>query len=69
MKQQNNRKRVGRHQQILAEWDDLAKEERLYKKLKRGKISQEEYDRQMYGDDSKGKGVSGDVDSDIDDIE
>ena len=59
------KKRVGRHQRILEEWDDLAKEERLHKKLKRGKITQEEYDRQMFGDSVKKGG--GDVD--IDDMD
>lgn len=59
------KKRVGRHQRILEEWDDLAKEERLHKKLKRKKITQEEYDKQMYGDSvNKGKD-----DVDIDDMD
>mmetsp|Transcript_4431 Transcript_4431/g.6775 ORF Transcript_4431/g.6775 Transcript_4431/m.6775 type:complete len:555 (-) Transcript_4431:189-1853(-) len=59
------KKRVGRHQRILEEWDDLAKEERLHKKLKRGKITQEEYDRQMFGDTVK----KGEGDVDIDDMD
>ena len=63
IKMKANRKRVGKHQQILAEWDDLAKEERLHKKLKRGKISQAEYDRQMYGDKK-----SANADNDLDDL-
>jgi ATP-dependent RNA helicase DDX55/SPB4 len=50
--QQPKRKRKGLHQRMMEEWNSLAKEERLYKKLKRGKISQEEYDRQM-GDDEE----------------
>lgn len=37
-------KRKGRNKQILEEWNDLAKEERLYKRLKRNKISKAEYD-------------------------
>ena len=70
VKMKANRKRVGKHQQILAEWDDLAKEERLHKKLKRGKISQAEYDRQMYGDknDKKSANAANDLD-DLSDIE
>ena len=34
----------------VAEWEDLQKEERLAKKLKRGKISVEEYDRLLEED-------------------
>ena len=45
-----DKKRKGRNQQLMEEWDELAKEERLHKKLKRGKISREEYGRLMYGD-------------------
>ena len=70
VKMKANRKRVGKHQQILAEWDDLAKEERLHKKLKRGKISQAEYDRQMYGDKNDKKSANADNDlNDLSDIE
>ena len=47
-KQQQNKRR-GRNAQIAEEWDDLAKEERLYKKLRRGKITQEQFDEQMDG--------------------
>lgn len=43
-----NKKR-GRQQQLFDEWDDLAKEERLYKKLRRGKITKAKYDELMYG--------------------
>jgi ATP-dependent RNA helicase DDX55/SPB4 len=46
-KGRNPDKKRGRHAQIVDEWDDLAKEERLYKKLRRGKITKEEYDKQM----------------------
>jgi ATP-dependent RNA helicase DDX55/SPB4 len=48
-KGRNPDKKRGKHQQIVDEWDDLAKEERLYKKMRRGKISKEEYDDLMYG--------------------
>ena len=41
------RKRKGQHQRLMEEWESLAKEERLYKKLKRGKITKAEYDRLM----------------------
>ena len=30
------------------EWDDFAAEERLYKKMKKGKISKEEFDELFY---------------------
>lgn len=42
-KGRNPDKKRGRHQQLLDEWDDLAREERLFKKLRQGKISKEEY--------------------------
>jgi ATP-dependent RNA helicase DDX55/SPB4 len=45
----SKKKKRGRQQQIFDEWDDLAKEERLHKKLKQGKITKKEYNRQMYG--------------------
>ncbi|CAM9386611.1 unnamed protein product, partial [Ectocarpus sp. 4 AP-2014] len=41
------RKRKGRHQQLLEEWDDLANEERLYKKLRNKKLTREEYDHEL----------------------
>ena len=34
---------------MFDEWDDLAKEERLYKKLRSKKITKEQYDKLMYG--------------------
>mmetsp|Transcript_35411 Transcript_35411/g.43731 ORF Transcript_35411/g.43731 Transcript_35411/m.43731 type:complete len:139 (-) Transcript_35411:2117-2533(-) len=37
------RKKKGRQKQIYEEWDDLAKEERLAKKLRKGQITQKEY--------------------------
>lgn len=46
-KGRNPDKKRGKHAQMMDEWDELAKEERLHKKLRRGKISKEEYDRQM----------------------
>lgn len=46
-------KKRGRHQQIVDEWDDLAKEERLYKKLRRGKISKDQYDKLLRSESSK----------------
>lgn len=49
-KGRNPNKRKGKQARIFDEWDDLAKEERLYKKLKKGKITKEKYDELMYGD-------------------
>lgn len=48
-KGRNPDKKRGRHQQIVDEWDDLAKEERLYKKMRRGKITKDEYERLIRG--------------------
>lgn len=48
-KGRNPDKKRGKNAQMMDEWDDLAKEERLYKKLRRGKITQEDFDEQMIG--------------------
>ena len=48
-KGRNPDKKRGRNARILDEWEDLAKEERLYKKLRRGKISKEKHDELLYG--------------------
>jgi hypothetical protein len=53
-KGRNPNKKRGRQQRIFDEWDELAKEERLYKKLRTKKITQEEFDRQMYGEKAGG---------------
>lgn len=47
------KKRKGRNQRLMEEWDDLAKEERLHKKLRKGQITREEYGILMYGDAKK----------------
>eukprot|EP00584_Thalassiosira_punctigera_P003803 CAMPEP_0172540996 /NCGR_PEP_ID=MMETSP1067-20121228/11888_1 /TAXON_ID=265564 ORGANISM="Thalassiosira punctigera, Strain Tpunct2005C2" /NCGR_SAMPLE_ID=MMETSP1067 /ASSEMBLY_ACC=CAM_ASM_000444 /LENGTH=834 /DNA_ID=CAMNT_0013326947 /DNA_START=27 /DNA_END=2531 /DNA_ORIENTATION=- len=60
-KGRNPHRKKGRQQKIFDEWDELAKEERLYKKLRTRKISKEEYDRLMYGDGDK-KGCSNEDD-------
>lgn len=54
-------KKKGLHQQIVEEWDELAEEEKLYKKLKKGKITDEEYEKALLG-----KLESSDVDDDDD---
>ena len=48
-KGRNPDKKRGRQAKIMDEWDDLAKEERLYKKLRKGKISKEQFEEKMYG--------------------
>ena len=53
-KGRNPHKKRGKQARIFDEWDELAKEERLYKKLKRKKITEKEYDRLMHGDSGKG---------------
>lgn len=55
-KGRNPNKKKGKQARIFDEWDQLAKEERLYKKLKRKKITKEEYDRLMYGDEDEKEG-------------
>lgn len=61
-KGRNPNKKRGKQARIFDEWDELAKEERLYKKLKRNKITKEEYDRLMYGDHKAENGESDDDD-------
>jgi len=64
-KGRNPNKKRGKQQRIFDEWDELAKEERLYKKLRSNKITKEEYDRQMYGEKAgDGEGDSSDEGSD-----
>ena len=48
LKGRNPDKKRGKHAQIVDEWDDLAKEERLYKKYKKGKISKDEMEEQLF---------------------
>jgi len=48
-KGRNPHKKKGRQAQIFDEWEDLAKEERLYKKMRKGKITKEQFDELMYG--------------------
>ncbi|KAG3005780.1 hypothetical protein PC119_g15185 [Phytophthora cactorum] len=54
-------KKKGLHQQIVEEWDELAEEEKLYKKMKKGKITEEEYEKALLG-----KADSSDDDEDED---
>ncbi len=52
-KGRNPNKKRGRQAQMFDEWDELAKEERLYKKLKQKKITKEKFRELMYGDKPK----------------
>ncbi|TDH65175.1 uncharacterized protein CCR75_006819 [Bremia lactucae] len=42
-------KKKGLHQQIVEEWDELAEEEKLFKRMKKGKITTEEYEKAFFG--------------------
>ena len=63
-KGRNPHKKKGKQARIFDEWDELAKEERLYKKLRTKKITKEEYDRLMYGDTKEAGGDSDDSSGD-----
>jgi ATP-dependent RNA helicase DDX55/SPB4 len=45
------KKREGLHSKIMNEWEELAAEETIFKKLRKGKISQNIYDEALVGDD------------------
>lgn len=66
-KGRNPNKKRGKQARIFDEWDDLAKEERLNKKLKQGKITKSEYKTLMYGNSKSGSDKIDDefMDSDI----
>jgi ATP-dependent RNA helicase DDX55/SPB4 len=49
-KGRNPNKKRGKQAQMYDEWDELAKEERLHKRLKQGKITKDRYRELMYGD-------------------
>jgi ATP-dependent RNA helicase DDX55/SPB4 len=48
-KGRNPDKKRGKNARIADDWDELAKEERLFKKLRRHAISQQEFDDQING--------------------
>ena len=48
-KGRNPNKKRGRNAQLVDDWEELAKEERLYKKFRRGKITKEKYNELLYG--------------------
>ena len=60
-KGRNPNKKRGRQAQIFDEWDALAKEERLHKKMRSGKITKAQFKEQMYG---KAGGADGAVNED-----
>lgn len=68
-KGRNPHKKKGKQQRIFDEWDELAKEERLYKKLRTKKITKEEYDELMYGGKNKVGRECGSDDDDNSDVE
>jgi len=61
LKGRNPNKKRGKQAMIYDEWDALAKEERLHKKLRGGKITKEQYKVLMYGEGAK---ADSDVESD-----
>ena len=60
-KKEKNKKR-GKHEQFVNEWEQLQKEERLYKKFKKGKITEEEYENEVHNIDKEGGEEEGDED-------
>eukprot|EP01041_Mallomonas_annulata_P012493 gene12493-26300_t len=44
-------KKLGRHQKIMDEWDELAAEEYLFKQFKKGKINMSSYDDALFSED------------------
>lgn len=56
-KGRNPDKKRGKNARMTDDWDELAKEERLVRKLRRGKITQAQFDEEMFGD-SKNKSVT-----------
>jgi ATP-dependent RNA helicase DDX55/SPB4 len=41
-------KKEAKVRNTMKDWDDLAEDQRLFKKFKKGKISKEEYDKLMW---------------------
>jgi len=52
-KKEKKRKRKGKNKRMVEEWNALQKEERLYKRLKKGKITKNEYERLIRGLDEE----------------
>jgi ATP-dependent RNA helicase DDX55/SPB4 len=47
-------KKIGQHQRIMDEWDELAAEEYLFKQFKKGKLNKSNYDNLLLSDDVTG---------------
>lgn len=47
------KKKVSKHKEIMDEWDELAAEETLFRKFKKGKVSAEEYEELLFSEDVK----------------
>jgi ATP-dependent RNA helicase DDX55/SPB4 len=62
-KGRNPDKKRGRNAQIVDEWEELAKEERLYKKLRRRKITDHQYEELMHGTSKKDAKADDDEDN------
>ncbi|KAK8803635.1 hypothetical protein WA158_001329 [Blastocystis sp. Blastoise] len=56
------RLRKGKHERIMDEWDELDKEEHLYKLFKKGKITQEQYDKQLFSTKKDGSDAEDELD-------
>jgi ATP-dependent RNA helicase DDX55/SPB4 len=48
---QQKGKKKGRQEKIYEEWDELAREEQLYKRAKKGKLSKTAYEKALLGED------------------
>ncbi|KAH9248353.1 hypothetical protein BASA81_014027 [Batrachochytrium salamandrivorans] len=48
--QPNKRKRKGKQEQIFDEWDELKREDQMYKRMKKRKITQDQYEKFLEGD-------------------
>lgn len=46
-----HQKRLKKREQDFNEWESLQREENLFKKLRKGKISQADYDKLLEGED------------------
>jgi ATP-dependent RNA helicase DDX55/SPB4 len=63
-KGRNPKKKRGRNAQLVDEWEELAKEERLYKKLRRGKITKAQYEESLHtGGTSKNSAKAADAEA------
>ena len=66
VEKRKRKKKTSYVKKIQAEWDDLAEEETLYRKFKKGKISKAEYDEKLLsGKKGAGEDDDGDDSSDL----